>query len=155
MWNFAPRRSNYTGFDVLRMLCNNPDRNTLCSTNFGHYANVAHLLSFSHCPPELFVNSLKKQIMRECFFFCFGRMQTECCPIIITEDIQLVNMAAVYADNMPSVDVETKTLIGLIWKNIKNIPNPNIRVPSHMLPGWLFVLLLVCSLYFFITAILL
>lgn len=35
-------------------------------------------------------------------------------PIIITKDIQLVNVAAVYADNMPSVGVKTKTLIALI-----------------------------------------
>lgn len=35
-------------------------------------------------------------------------------PIIITQDIQLVNMADVYADNVPSVGVETKTFIGLI-----------------------------------------
>lgn len=56
-------------------------------------------------------------------------------PIIITKDIQLVHMEAVYADNMPSVDMETKTLIGLISKTSKNIPNPNICVPSHMFPG--------------------
>lgn len=37
--------------------------------NFGRYANVAHLLSFSpHCPPELFVNTLKKPNHERMFF---------------------------------------------------------------------------------------